>query len=263
MNVLPLITEGRVELPMPGISINVDRLINGFIDLIESTTNCRKDWVFHLPGDPDTDPDSGLVQKRVKEGADEKTWFHYRPILLQQLQEWGTEITPAQNSFLHQCDQFYHLMKLKAEQVLRELDLAMPGYNFLEGMLSIPEHLRHVLRFLYYEPWHERMAKAHDDKNFLTLAVADSRPGLHFMQDRDLYQFKKDQILAFTGLKAEIATEGRLKSMAHYVDNFVLGDPRWSIVHFSHVPVQLSAGEIKQIINHRKKLHAAILAAQN
>lgn len=260
MNVLPLVQTGRVEIPMPGLADGLEGLISGFIHLIESTEHCREDWVFWVPGDTSEEPDNGLIERKESESQkDPKFFFHYRPNLINQLLENAVDISDH-IPFLEKCDALYQSLRIQSENVMKELDLVLPGYNFHQNMLSLPEHLCYTLRLLKYKPGYRKMAKAHDDRSFGTLHVAESRPGLHFVDDQKLYEAKPDTALVFTGLKAYLHTEGVLPKHGHYVLNNENLDDRWSIVFFFHLPVQFSAGEIKKMIDYGSTRYEKALA---
>lgn len=248
MNVNSLIHTGFMEVPIPGITDGIENLISGFTHLIESTKQNREVWKFWLPESQSDEPDSGLIEKRIEDGKDPKFIFHYRPFLIEQLNEAGVDCTPHL-PFLQQAHKMYSKLEELTAKTLIRLDHILPGNDFLENLYRLhPEYRRHVLRLLYYKPGYGTMAKTHDDKSFLTHHVADSRSGLHFLEDRKLYTVKKDTVLTFTGLKAQLHTMGRLKSMPHYVLNEKLSEPRWAVVFFSHIKVDFTENEVRELI---------------
>lgn len=246
MNIGDLIVHGRAEVDFDTRG-TIPNIIEGFQDLIRLPESERKLWEFSFTDDGSDTPDSGLIEKRVEDGKDPKFYFHYRPIVTHQL---AIRDVPFQKHFqlLQQCDDLYHRLKQTSEQIIQELDEEMPECEFLQRLYARPEHLRHTLRLLWYKPGYETMAKEHHDRSSLTLAVAESRPGLYFTKDHALYHPSPGRILAFNGIKSEIHTNGSLESMAHYVKNEELEQERWAIVFFTHCLVNVTEGHVTQLI---------------
>ena len=238
MNLNKLITDGKQVLPFNFNSTDQKQLIQGLKQIIDLPADKRALWLHKVPGDTTSEPDNGLSERGVKDQKDPKFFFHYRHCLVDQLIQAGVNLEPHQKFLQGARILCSDLVKL-AEDVLMSLDEELPGYDFLARLMQRPEQLRYTLRFLYYKPGYEKMAELHDDRGGLTFAVAESRPGLYFENDNQLYLPDENQILAFNGLKAELHTSGALKSMRHYVKNLVFNEPRWAIVFFIHYHIDV------------------------
>lgn len=247
MNLRQLIDDGKQELPFQYSSFQQNELIRGLKKIIDLPAEERDRWLFRVKGDTTSEPDNGLSERGVNDGKDHKFFFHYRNCLIEQLIGAGINIEPHQE-FFKSAQRLYNSLASYAEDVLINLDKQLPGYDFHERLIAREVQLRHVLRLLYYEPNHENMARIHDDRDGITFAVAESRPGLLFENENILYTPAENKILVFNGLKAELHTDGKLKSMRHYVKNLVLHEPRWAIVFFTHYHIDaLTDREVEEL----------------
>lgn len=252
MNLNFLIKDGKQELPFKFSRSEQYGLIQGLKKIIDLPKEVRARWLFNLKGDTTSEPDSGLSERGVDDGKDHKFFFHFRPCLMDQLHGAGLNLEPHLE-FLNTAHELYKRLGKKAEEVLSDMDTQLPGYDFYDRLMEREPELRYTLRFLYYKPGHEEMAQLHDDRSSLTFAVAESRPGLYFQNENNLYMPKEDQILAFNGLKAELHTNGKLKSMRHYVRNLVFSESRWAIVFFIHYRIDgMNDREVENLVLERK-----------
>lgn len=234
-----LITNGYgfIDFTPPGDLI--PNIINGWRRYLQMP---RKERMWWRVGDS-RDWDDGYV---AREGGkhDNKDFFHYRPHIYALLDHSGVDYTQHYD-WLCKLDLLWYYCYTHFECVMVELHARMPEYNLLQRFRSPIARSRHVVRLLSYnndlQPG-KLLGKAHVDRNFGTFQVFETHPALSLeLEGQQIsYQPKPGQILVFTGGKAEIVTDGKLKGIKHVIEvpaNFVAkqGEARQSIVFFAHV----------------------------
>ena len=118
----------------------------------------------------------GYTDKSGIERKDPKQFFHWSPMLMEkpairQLMDSHMKVA----DFMHSADYVYKVI----EQVLFDVfSDHLPEYR--DRIFNGHELIDGILRFLCYapRPEHSFCARAHFDKGFSTLALADSAPGL-------------------------------------------------------------------------------------
>lgn len=116
------------------------------------------------------------------EGQDRKRYLHYRDGLPDWLMASGVEITPQLDRFLEAAEAIHERACSTMRENMVELDGKYPG---LVGM-HFPEHgdRDFYTRFLVYHPTKTgQLARAHYDLSTMTLAMAESAPGLRLGGD--------------------------------------------------------------------------------
>lgn len=189
------------------------------------------------------DWDDGYVGREGGE-HDHKDFFHYRPHLYALLENAEVDYT-AHANWLMDMDRLWYYCHQRFQQVVRELDEALPGFSFTKRFFSPVARSRHVVRLLSYNRDLQpgvQLGKSHVDRNFGTFQVFETHPALvlELSGEQVNYHPKHDHVLVFTGGKAEVLTDGKLKGIKHVVivpqDIVKKGnEPRQSIVFFAHV----------------------------
>jgi hypothetical protein len=242
------------------IEMNVDRHVRSaipdFLHLTEEDESYRKKWLVDLSGES-RDPDDGLIERRREEGKDEKFFFHYRPHLKKNLIGKNVDIR-RYDYFLEQCQLIFSFCSEAAERVINDLNQAFPKYLLSERIKSRDESTRHVLRFLRYKPGTDIKAGRHCDQSFITLAPAESDPGLYLNEEKEFYKAEEGTCLLFLGEKAEILTSKELMAVPHHVE-MNPDEWRWSVVFFTHIDIGISDQAVRDSIERKRKAYAALL----
>lgn len=128
----------------------------------------------------------GHVVKGEKPGEDPKNYFHYRDgmldILKSKFDKEGREITPELSTFLNTAREIHEAACQTLYKNMARLDKRYPG--LLEK--HFPEHgdRDFYTRFLAYRPTSNgQLARPHHDLGSMTLAMAESHPGLRIGPD--------------------------------------------------------------------------------
>ena len=123
--------------------------------------------------------DLGFTYRQKLEGNtynDQKSFFHYHPKFKQ---TYAQEIAadPVMRDFIERADKIWHAVYEATGQVLKRLDSRYPGI-YDKVLKTETPHI--ILRFLRYDirtPG-KYLAKPHYDAGSMTLALAESGPGL-------------------------------------------------------------------------------------
>lgn len=244
----PLISNGRMTVGLP-ITDLVRETIPYFINLTLEEEAERKKWLIDLSGEKN-DPDDGLLERNGHGNSDHKFFFHFRPGIEQYLCGQGANWR-AYEPFLSRALSVYAHCANAAVQVLTLLDKAMPEFSILDRHYQLPENRRNVLRFLYYKPGNEILAKAHCDRAFGTFHLDESHSGLYLHGNKKVHQVERNNPLFFFGKKAEVLTGNKLRATPHYV-KATSSQWRWAAVYFIHLQVEVSDAELERIIDTEK-----------
>lgn len=109
-------------------------------------------------------------------GNDHKYIFHYGVQTSSRVQEALGTLPGEMNTFLENCDEFYHAGRKSAEVGIKALGI--------EPILlpQNPDHDVHLLRLIDYIAGDDKnLGKAHFDRGVTTLAISESSPGLRGM----------------------------------------------------------------------------------
>ena len=198
----------------------------------------------HFPARTHRASADGFTDKVGIDLKDPKQFFHWSPILLdkpvcRQLRENHAQI----DLFFKTSEKLYH----EVEQVLFELySHELPEYRHL--IFNNNKLIDGILRFLCYTPraGHSFCARAHFDKGFSTLAIADSAPGLRIgCCDRHPLKpvrYREGTALFMPAWMLFQASRGRIKPAWHDVIHAPQETEinelcaRWSIVFFVNNP---------------------------
>lgn len=223
-------------------------LLEGLRNLIVLPHHITEQWKFDLQGMGK--PDDGLIRKAGEnygiEGVsgkyDKKWYFHFRRYIPGLLLNRGVDIAKFEE-WLGVCDVFYAQCERFFTNFTQALDIVLPGHYFHE--LLCEGKGGHVLRLLDYDLSSVGdspiIAKPHKDKNFITIHVAEGRPGLRFEVESGVCRIPQDTALIFPGIKAEALTGGTLKALYHWVEetDFTTDEKRWSVVFFGNTITSL------------------------
>lgn len=126
----------------------------------------------------------GHFVKGTGSNEDRKSFCHFRDGFPDQLKRDGVEITQQLDEFLQAAEAIHEAACRTLYGSMTELDDRYPG---LVGM-HFPEHGERdfYTRFLVYHPTGDgQLARAHYDKGSMTLAMAESHPGLRIGTQED------------------------------------------------------------------------------
>ncbi len=186
----------------------------------------------------------GYTDKSSIDQKDPKQFFHWSPYLmsLPKVQSLADKHAKINDFFEAASDIYAHiettLLTLFNEHLLDYKDAVFKNDKLTDG----------ILRFLCYSPREEQSfcARAHFDKGFSTLAIADSAPGLR-IGCCDAHPLKAVKYGSGTALFMPAwmlfeASEGKIKPAWHDVihapseQNVNDFCARWSIVFFVNAP---------------------------
>lgn len=213
------IQNGYALVPMK-VAALVRRVFAGLHRFLAEPQEYKNQWTFDhkKPGDPDT----GYVWREGGE-YDKKQFFHYRPDLVAKL----TDRISRKFKFNHHAEwlQDCELLFRRAEQQVGFIAGILTHHTAFAGH-TLPELLRaakddHVLRLLAYDRVDDGglMAKPHADRDFLTLHLADTFPGLvGIVRNKEvLLETRATRAIIFPGSKMAKLTEGKVPALIHKV----------------------------------------------
>lgn len=253
---------GYTFLSLPGSFALAEKASRGFARLLDELPPEKwETWAFNVEGneDPDQKPDDGILIRKgeiKKNGGrfDDKVIFHYRPRLPGLLMDRDITLKPWMMVWLGECRNLHDVCFQALCTLTAALDREYPGFGFEDRVRDRRAWNVHAIRFLLYS---ERgvtdpriVGKGHSDRNFITLQLAESRPGLRIFPDRGPidaatkkpsylgepvpYEASPDTVLTFPGDKFEAVT-GRFALWHDIVNNDPVAPKRWSAIFFSHI----------------------------
>lgn len=248
-------TETLVRDGFVRVHFRVDELIApviaGWLNFLDLPDSVKMRWCVGEPADPD----DGLVVRSGEERHDapgtydRKSVFQFKgmrrlgALLRQHEVEYSDDIA----AWLALTDTLHAHCVGRIKDFGGELDRQMPGFDFAGGIQRATEQDMHCLRLLCYdEPQKigDEVAKDHIDRNFITLHLDESHKGLDVRcaaKTCVAYAKSPQEILVFTGAKADHMTSGKLRPVGHGVfakEDFV-GKKRWAIIFFGHTDAVL------------------------
>lgn len=142
----------------------------------ERKENIRRRIESGRPSQPGFIGYSDFFPKTPEEGVD-RVFFHYHPAVRE---TFGTELTgiPGAEKFLDSAEPLWRSALSSAEDVVRSLETRYPGLYGRFFPKGIPPAF--VIRFVVYAPGGDTgcLQKPHYDRCPITLALAESAPGL-------------------------------------------------------------------------------------
>lgn len=224
----------------------VKPVIDGWLRFLQQPQEVRN--LFCL--DPEkADPDEGYISRQGQARHtttgkyDYKEYFHFRGDYIEKLVQANAPHKDWSN-WLNDFSALYDECLLAAKQVADVLEKVVPGYNIGTLVRDKISSRKHVVRLLHYKQSKavgELIGKNHTDRNFFTLHLDESHPGLLCDLPTTTYEYAKKagQVLVFPGQKMEMLTSGTLRALPHGVvakeESF--GVNRWSAVFFCHIPL--------------------------
>ncbi len=245
IDVAEFLSSGRVEVDFEAGDLP-NRIARGFEQFLKGKSlEDRMQWAFDLgvvDEHGNSDYDTGYARKSGGP-YDRKDIFHYKIILDALLKERKIE-TGRHEPWLRDLQELFSLSFMKILEFARSFDADSPGLDLSRRILDPAAMAMHALRALHYdqrgrdETDSAQIGKPHTDKNFLTLHVAESAPGMRMGDNHELYRAAPHTALIFTGDKMGRLSEGKIPALLHDVrsDGMTQGS-RWSIVFFCHIAV--------------------------
>ncbi len=216
-----------------------DKVMAGFRRFREEERN-KELWGF-APDKP-KDKDLGFFDRNGEQNQDEKllehdhkSVFHYNPELWMYLARTGVDAGPWAEWF----DDCHALWMLCFERVIESaaaVDRISP-FNFKDSLCDPRLFRKHKLRLNYYPGTSPAsrpgmLGKGHEDRDAITIHVAESRPGMRI--GGKLYGVEAGKSLVFAGSKAYHRSHGMILPVWHDIENYNDGGERESAVFFSH-----------------------------
>lgn len=193
----------------------------------------QRRWHLNVPRDPEyKEPDDGVIRK---DGTDKKLYLHYRPGLLDHLDEAGVSTLIWQLDWLEACDRIWRACASAMMQLADAMDELKPGYGFADRVNARGDD-QHCLRILKYFPRAGSLAQTHFDRCAITQRIAESHPGF-YVQDGWNKLFwsgpKTPRVDCFAGDQLERASKGGIRRVWHGAEDQTDGtSERWAIVFF-------------------------------
>ncbi|MAZ40772.1 hypothetical protein CL654_01470 [bacterium] len=184
----------------------------------------------------------GYFRRMQKSGsADDKEFFHYHEYTKEAFTDLLEDADHKTKIFIDNADKVFNASKKAMSQLLQTLEGDYPGIHdkFFKGK----QHRRFFLRFLKYDSKKKGdfLAKGHYDKGTLTLAIAESAPGLRLgRNDRTLIEVEHKENTAFFMPAYNFSTVSSEEFFPTWHDVVQRGEDRvnnetsrWAIVFFT------------------------------
>lgn len=249
---------GYAAVPLPFLlPTHIERLASTFFRVLALPDEVKQKLSFI--SDPERDTEMGYMRKKGGAGAkrnDLKEYFHYSPMHHVELRSLADESSfAAVAAFLDQAlIATYEAMHASAV-ALHMLESRIPGIaaRYLRSAGRQPKYLLRCLK--YEQPVDGFLARGHFDKGGLTLALAESAPGLRMgrsASDIRPVEHKPGTALFFPGLRFIEPMAAPLFPVWHDVidlgQRITDGVARWAFVFFwdPHEMSPIRAGEVYQ-----------------
>lgn len=229
-------------LQVPGLTrAMIEANIAGFLAFLKEVPRDEQQrWRIHVPRDPMFDEaDDGFLRKD-EEGkeSDRKALFHIRADTLELLERQGVSVSERWRKWIEGCIHVRALCEMQAFALAEAIDRIMPGMRLVERMLDAAATNPGMYRIGVYEPGGTGYAKAHLDRNFLTMHLGSSHPGLYFRTrhgDFDAIDPESGEALAFPSAKLARLSNGRIPALMHGSKPCVTDANRWFAVYFPQI----------------------------
>ncbi len=229
---------------IPFSHVHVPGALQGWNQFLDEPQEVKDGWTIDVEGAGD--PDDGYFRRTgtLQNGIldDIKQGFHYRYRLHPRLHRKGVSVDLYRVWIMHTLSELHRQCAATSRMIARALDSRIHGYQFAERVGAAPAVTTSVLRLLSYDLQAARIkpviGKRHIDKSFLTIHIAEERPGLRFARETHPYQPRSRTALIFFGDKAARLTNDLLKPLWHEVIDTSENPSalsRWSIVYFCHI----------------------------
>lgn len=186
--------------------------------------------------------------KRTSDRAygDDKEFFHYHPKLLKEFA--GNSLIEREETatFISIADEIYQEATSRMKEIIRTLETEYPGM-YARLFPTTEEYIEYsALRFLKYEPGGvgSFLANAHYDRGCMTLALAESAPGLRIGKGAGSLEevvHKENTAVFMPAFQFRELTNGDFLPAWHDVvqkseDLYRKDAARWAIVFFADTP---------------------------
>lgn len=224
----------------------VEQAIKGFFEFLSLPVEIKNQFVYEIKrAEGDRGMDVGYRERKSETGAgyDDKEFFHYNQYAKQELGSLA-ESLPEAKRFFGSAEVIYQAALSKMQELVRVLDTGYQGaYEQFFPQDQIPEC---VVRFLKYDRTQlgDYLARGHYDRGALTLAIAESAPGLRIGKDPEHVQevvHTPGTVLFFPGMSAAQYTHNDFQPSWHEVvqnsaDTLSADVARWALVFFATPP---------------------------
>lgn len=186
--------------------------------------------------------------KRTSDRAygDDKEFFHYHPKLLKEFAGSPLIARAETKLFLEAAEEIHAEALVRIKQILKIVDREFPGI-YARMFPKTEEYVEYsALRFLKYEPSGvgSFLANAHYDRGCMTLALAESAPGLRIGRNEKTLQeivHKEHEAVFMPAYQLQGLTDNRFPPAWHDVvqkseDVYRKDAARWAIVFFTDAP---------------------------
>lgn len=167
--------------------------------------------------------DGGFTIKTGKEGSDCKTFFHYRPLLRDQLSMHNPAALnhPRVRHFLKLAGAIEKVCRQHALTFLRELEAELPGNPRLAN--RVKSNPWSALRLVAYTGVRaestDLLAREHTDRAVLTLALCESGPGFEIKRpgsdDWEHLPLETGHMIVFAGDGLETLSGQTIPALRH------------------------------------------------
>jgi hypothetical protein len=263
-NLQQFIKTGAAYFPYHGPSLKrlAESTFRAFAEFLKQDPDRLNQFTLFVDRDGNTEPDDGYVRPGIRpDGSidaskDRKRYFHYRPDLLGLLPT-QLELNQIERRLIARAARLFQVTLMIEVEFARALDQILPGYGFANAVVSPVAMRLHVLRILAYDPGKvgATLAKAHCDRNFATVHIYETEPGLfhgpegaeepYIQQDDRIFLFAGDKARVFTGgvpdktsyqaNGTKLITGGLIPQRRHLVRRHREPVVRFSAVHFGHI----------------------------
>jgi hypothetical protein len=173
---------------------------------------------------------------------DDKVYFHYHPAIWEQYKGWIDE-HPITKRFLEHAHRIWLAAGETIEGPLAHLNYRYPGLA-MQFLGQAPEKRKYLIRFLRYSPKEVKgdiLAKAHFDAGCMTLAIAESTPGLRIGRDQESLRevaHRDRQALFFLSstFQAQVEATYFHPGWHDVIRKSDDNTPRWAVVAFFEAP---------------------------
>ena len=174
------------EVEFPLLNFELVEAADSFLNFLAKTSNYIKNKI-NSAIDPNerniAEPTTEIGYMRKKKKAfndtnnDDKEVFHYHPYVEEVAKERDCLTTEVSQFFEH-ARPVYDAAVHTTKKIIEVLETKYPEIRFHFFPQNMPE--RFHLRFLKYDPKKsgENLGRAHYDRGTITLAIAESSPGL-------------------------------------------------------------------------------------
>ena len=227
-------------IPFPLSRQELEQTASDFLDFL--TLPLELKVRFYTIIDPNNRGSSiGYVRKQKKDGDDEKEYFHYHESIDDKLKEFLALKNPKIDTFITSTKRVYAAAKETVSRIVREFEHEFIGLP--ECFFPRNKSPNFRLRFLKYNVLSrgELIARGHYDLNGITLALAESAPGLRIgwnPSDVREVEHLPGYALFMPALGFDEYTSAEFPPTWHEVvqkseDTYSKDVARWSIVFFA------------------------------